>query len=98
MKYKYYITNYLCQNISLVKIMLTMNIGKKIAQIQAISGKKEFKALPKLHRPLYIFGFFIRQFRITGLSPVQLLWSSFHFMLRILGFFKSLGRYGPHLY
>ena len=29
MKYEYYITNYLCQNISLVKIMLTMNIGKK---------------------------------------------------------------------
>ncbi len=98
MKFEYYITNYLCQNISLVKIMLTMNIGKKMAQIWAIPGKKGFKALPKLHRPLYIFGFLIRQFRITGLSPVQLLWSSFHFMLRILGFFKSLGRYGPHLY
>ena len=61
---------------------------KKMAQIQAISGKKEFKALPKLHRPLYIFGFLIRQFQITGLSPVQLLWSSFHFMLWILGFWK----------
>ena len=75
-----------------------MNIEKKMAQIRAIPGKKGFKALPKLHRPLYIFGFLIRQFQITGLSPVQLLWSSFHFMLRILGFFESLGRYGPHLY
>ena len=56
------------------------------------------KGVPKLHRPLYIFGFLIRQFQITGLSPVQLLWSSFHFMLRILGFFESLGRYRPHPY
>ena len=87
----------MCQNISLVKIMLTMNIEKNGSNPGNI-WKKVFKALPKLHRPLYIFGFLIRQFRITGLSPVQLLWSSFHFMLRIFGFFESLGRYGPHLY
>ena len=69
MKYEYYITNYLCQNISLVKIILTINIGEKMSQIQAISRKKEFKALPKLHRPLYIFGFLIRQFQNYRFKP-----------------------------
>ena len=62
MKYEYYITNYLCQNISLVKIMLTMNTGKKWLKSRQYLEKKEFKALLKLHRHLYIFGFLIRQF------------------------------------
>ena len=58
MKYEYYITNYLCQNISLLDHNYAYyEYWKKMAQIQAISGKKEFKALPKLHRPLTFLAF-----------------------------------------
>ena len=46
MKYEYYITNYLCQNISLVKIMLTMNIGKKWLKSRQYLEKRSSRLYP----------------------------------------------------
>ena len=82
------------------QLCLLLILGKKWLKSGQYLEKRGSRPYPNCKDlfTCYIFGFLIRQFRITGLSPVQLLWSSFHFMLWILGFFKSLGRYGPHLY
>ena len=70
MKYEYYITNYLCQNISLLDHNYAYyEYWEKMAKIWAIPGRKGFKALPKLQRPLYIFGFLIRQFQNYRFKP-----------------------------
>ena len=60
MKYEYYITNYLCQNISLLDHNYAYyEYWGKMAQIRAIPGRKGFKALPKLQRPLFMLHFWL---------------------------------------
>ena len=80
MKYEYYITNYLCQNISLLdQNYVYFEYWEKMTQIWAIPGKKGFKALPKLYRHLYIFGFLIRQFKNYRFKPCLAFMEQFSF-------------------
>ena len=79
MKYEYYITNYLCQNISLVKIMLTMNIGKNGSNPGNIwkKGVQGFTQIAQTSLHFWLFNQTISNYRFKP-CPTSMEQFSFH--------------------